>query len=217
MDDAVKTTRGYNSSRRQQQAADTRKLILESAKRLFERGGYVETTMQSIAVEAGVVSKTVYAAFKTKGGLLSALWDTVLRGDENAPPVANLAWYREMLEAKDPRTQLRLNARNSRAVKERVGTLFQTIRDGSIVDPEAAKLWSDIQSSFHRNQQAVVESIHAKQALRSELDVATATDILWALNHPDVWSLLAIQRGWRPSKYEEWFADIACSQLLKPE
>ena len=62
----------------------------------------------------------------------------------------------------------------------------------------------------------IVESLHAKRALRPGLDVARATDILWTLNHPDVWLLLVGERGWTPKQWERWFADTACAQLLRP-
>lgn len=58
-------------------------------------------------------------------------------------------------------------------------------------------------------------SLHAKNALRPELDITRATDILWTLNHPDVWLLLVGERGWTPEQFEQWFADTACAQLLK--
>ena len=81
MSEPVKT-RPYNSPRRREQAAATRREILEAAQRLFERQGYATTTMAAIAAEAGVALKTVYVAFETKSGLLRALWHLLLRGDE---------------------------------------------------------------------------------------------------------------------------------------
>jgi hypothetical protein len=44
--------------------------------------------------------------------------------------------------------------------------------------------------------------------------VARATDVLWTLNHPDVWQLLVGERGWTPEQWERWFADTARAQLL---
>jgi len=60
-----------------------------------------------------------------------------------------------------------------------------------------------------------VESLAAKKALR--LDVDKAADVLWTLNHPNLWQLLVLQRGWTPAEYERWFADTACAQLLRSE
>ena len=47
--------------------------------------------------------------------------------------------------------------------------------------------------------------------------MAGASDILWTLNHPDVWLLLVGERGWTPERWERWFADTACAQLLRPQ
>src|SRR5918996_3926252 len=120
MGEPVKIRRRYHSPRRRQQAAATRREILEAARLLFERDGYAATTMAAIAAEAGVALKTVYLAFETKSGLLRALWNLLLRGDEEEIPVAQRSWYREVVEEPDPRRQLRLNARNSRAAKTRI-------------------------------------------------------------------------------------------------
>ena len=207
--------RAYNSPRRQQQADATRREILEAARRLFEQQGYAATTMGAIASEAGVALKTVYVAFETKSGVLRALWHVVLRGNDGDVPVADLPWYRETLASPDPVEQLRLNARNSRAVKLRVGAVGEVIRTAAPGDAEIAELWRRIQSDYHGNQRSVVESLHAKEALDRALDVDRATDILWTINHPDVWHLLVFQRGWTPEAYEQWCFEAACSQLLR--
>ena len=46
--------------------------------------------------------------------------------------------------------------------------------------------------------------------------MARAADILWTLNHPDVWLLLVGERGWTPGQWERWFAATAREQLLGP-
>src|SRR5919206_1864609 len=106
--------RRYDSSRRQAQAAATRRDILDAAQRLFERQGFAATTMEAIAAEAGVALKTVYVAFETKSGLLRALWNHLLRGGRDDVPIAEQDWYREILEEPDPERRLHLVARSSR-------------------------------------------------------------------------------------------------------
>ena len=212
----VKPRRGYHSPRREQQAAATRQAILEAAQRLFEQHGYPATTMEQVAAEAGVALKTVYVAFTTKSGLLRALWDLRLKGDQDQAGVADRPWYRDVLDEPDPERQLRRNARNASVVKQRIGGVLKVLRSAAPVDPDAAALWRLIQSDFYDNQRAIVESLQARRALRPRLDVARATDILWALNHPDLWLLLVGERGWTPGEWERWFADTACAQLLRP-
>jgi AcrR family transcriptional regulator len=214
MADDVKGTRRYDSPRRREQAGATRQEILDAAQRLFERQGYAATTMAAIAAEARVAPKTVYVAFETKSGVLRALWHLLLRGDEDEVPVPERRVYRDLLDEPDPERQLRLNAHNSRVVKLRAGALLKVIRDAASADEDIAGLWSRIQSEFHGVQRGIVESLHAKHALRPGLDVTRGADLLWALNHPDLWQLLVEERGWAPEEYERWCADTACAQLL---
>jgi AcrR family transcriptional regulator len=216
MVERVKPRRSYHSPRREQQAAATRQAILEAAQRLFEQHGYPATTMEQVAAEAGVALKTVYVAFTTKSGLLRALWDLRLKGDQDQAGVADRPWYRDVLDEPDPERQLRRNAGNASVVKQRIGGILKVLRSAAPVDPDAAALWRLIQSDFYDNQRVIVESLQARQALRPGLDVARATDILWALNHPDLWLLLVGERGWTPGQWERWFADTACAQLLRP-
>ena len=172
--------------------------------------------MAAIAAEAGVALKTVYVAFETKSGVLRALWHLLLRGDEDDAPVAERRWYREVLDEPDPERQLRLNARNSRAVKTRAAALLEVIRAAAPSDADIAALWSRIQTDFYDNQRAIVESLHEQEGAAAAASTSTrATDILWTLNHPDLWQLLVGERGWTPEQYEQWFGDTACAQLLR--
>ena len=207
MVERVKTKRRYNSPLRREQAAATRSEILEAAQRLFERQGYAATTMAAIAAEAGVALKTVYVAFETKSGVLRSLWHLLLRGDQDDVPVPERRWYREIVEETDPERQLRLTARNPRLVKERAGALMKVIRNAASADPDVEALWSRIQTEFYGVQRPIVEALQQKKALRPGLDVARATDILWTLNHPDLWHLLVRERGWTPDEYEQWFGE----------
>src|ERR671911_1906981 len=102
MAERVRPKRRYPSPRRQEQAAATRRAILEAAQRLFEKQSYAATTMAAIAEEAGVALKTVYVAFETKSGVLRALWNLRLRGDRDELPVAQQEWYRRGLVGAEP-------------------------------------------------------------------------------------------------------------------
>jgi AcrR family transcriptional regulator len=208
-------TRRYDSSRRREQAATTRRDILDAAEGLFARDGYRSTTMAAIAVRAGVSARTVYVAFATKSGVLRALWNARLRGGDEEVPVAEREWYREVLDEAEPTRRLRLNARNSRAAKVRLGPVLDLVRDAASADDDISTLWDRIQSEYRDNQRAVLEPLHARSALREGLDLDRATDILWTVNHPSLWTLLVGARGWTPEEYEAWCAELACAQLLR--
>jgi AcrR family transcriptional regulator len=206
--------RRYRSPRRDQQAVATRLAILEAAQRLFESDGYTATTIEGIASEAAVSTKTVYLAFVSKSALLRAVWDQALKGDTDEAPVAEREWYRAVLDERDPQRQVELIAMNSCAVKQRIGPMLRAIRSAAVVDADGADLWRLIQTDFYDNQKVIVETIAHHGGLRPELDVPTATDILWTLNHPDVWLLLTGERDWSPAMFEAWFTDTLTRQLL---
>ena len=210
-------SRSYNSPRRREQAAATRLAILDAARELFVGQGYAATTIAQVAKRAGVAEKTVYLAFETKSGLFRGLLNRALRGDEDEVPVAEKDWFQEVLDADDPRRALELNARNSSILKTRIGALGAVFRSAAAADPDIGALWEErVQGDFYENQQAVVERLDAMGWLRDELGVERATDILWTLNHPDVYVHLVEDRGWTPDEYERWFAQAACAQLLAP-
>ena len=163
MAERVKTTRSYDSPRRREQAATTRREILSAAQRLFEQQGYAATTMAAIAAEARVALKTVYVAFETKSGLLRALWHLLLRGDEGDAPMGQRQWYQELLAEPDPERQLRLMARTSRLVKLRAAALMEVIRSAAPTDPDIAALWTRIQSDFYDIQRPVVASARREE------------------------------------------------------
>ena len=86
------------------------------------------------------------------------------------------------------------------------------IRAAAPGDPEIGALWSRIQTEFHANQRAVVESLNAKGALDPRLDVDEGADILWALNHPSLYELLVGERGWRRGSRRS--SAVNCSPTL---
>lgn len=214
MAEPVKPGRRYDSSRRREQAAATRRQILQAAQELFERDGYAGTSMAAIASAAGVSLKTVYLAFENKSGLLRALWHLLLRGERDSVPVGEQSWFREVLEEPDPERKLRLNMRNSMRVKTRAGALMEVIRSAASSEPEIGELWARIQTEFHDNQRTVVQALADQGALKPGLDVAAASDILWGLNHPSLYWLLVGERGWEPERYEQWLGDLMCAELL---
>ena len=215
MPEPVKS-RSYNSPRRREQAAATRRAVLAAAAHRFGAQGYPATTVAAIAEDASVSLKTVYLAFETKAGLLRALWNDRLRGDSDDIPVPERDWYREILDEPDPMQKLRLTAHNSRVVKVRLGGLLEVVRSGADSDPEVAELWTRIESEFHAVQRAIVQTLADAGALAAGLSVERGTDILWTLNHPTVWLLLTRGRGWTADDWEAWFLDASAGQLLAP-
>jgi AcrR family transcriptional regulator len=210
----VKPARRYESPRRREQAAATRLAILDAAERLFVAQGFAGTSVAAIATEAGVALKTVYAVFGTKAEVLRGLWNLRMRGDQEPVPMAQRAWFLEILSEADPRHMLELVARNSRIVKERTADVTEVVRQAAPSEPQIGVLWEHFQRELYEiGMRGIAQRLERDRALA--VDAAEATDLLWTLNHPDVYQLLVRQRGWSPERYERWLAATLSEQLLR--
>ena len=151
--------------------------------------------------------------------MLRALWHLLLRGDEDDVPVMDRAWYREVLDEPDPERQLRLNARNARAVKAaHRGALLDVIRHAAPLDAEIAALWSRIQSDFYDNQRAIVQSLDdqggAAAGPRRRRGRPTSSG---RSTTPTCGSCSSAERGWTPEQWEQWFADTTLRAAARAE
>src|SRR5690349_9454649 len=121
---AVNPRRSYRSTIRR---GDAPQAILDAAAALFRTKGYLATTIDDIADAAGVARPTVFAAIGAKPTILKLVVDHATTGDDAPIAVAERPWSRKALEADDPATSLRLQARNSRHICERVADLLWAV------------------------------------------------------------------------------------------
>lgn len=216
MDDDVKGSRPYHSPKREVQAAATRAEIVAAAYRLFVDHGYVRTTLADIAEAAGVAVPTVKLVFGNKRSVLLAAWDRAVKSGPDPRPVTEQEWFQEILAAPDAHEHLRLQAAHSREVKSRIAPLIEVIRAAAASDVEIEALWTKMQSEFHDNQRHTIQALQRKGRLREGLTEDSATDLLYTLNHPTVYSILVVQLGWPGEQYDEWLARTLIEQLLEP-
>ena len=111
MNESKPKRRRYFSDRRTLEAEATRARILVSAKRLIVRNGIDKVTIGEIAGKAGVAESTVYAAYKSKEGILRALMEQSLFGGQYRAAQAMLAGI------EDPVQLIAVTARVARAVR----------------------------------------------------------------------------------------------------
>ncbi len=83
MSEHIKPKRRYTSTRRQAQAAETRRQIIAAARKLFVKLGYAGTTVEDIAREAGIAVQTIYATFGSKLAILKRLVELPLGAMKN--------------------------------------------------------------------------------------------------------------------------------------
>ena len=106
MTDSLPKKRRYDSSRRREQARQTRLQIAETARRLFLERGYSGATIEAIAEGAHVANETVYAIFKNKRNILQFLLDISLGGDDQPMRILDRPKPQAILHDSDQRRQL---------------------------------------------------------------------------------------------------------------
>jgi hypothetical protein len=53
-----------------------------------------------------------------------------------------------------------------------------------------------------------------KPGARSGIPIAEATDVVYALLSPELFLVLTRDRGWPPTRWEQWAYDTLASQLI---
>jgi AcrR family transcriptional regulator len=208
--------RRYESALRREQAAATRARIVRAAAELFAAQGYTQTSIEQIAARAGVARPTVYTAFTGKPALLTQALDLLLAGDDAPVPVRERPWFQELLNQRDPRRLLEIEARNDRMINGRVAALHEALRNASATDDDIAELYATIKQQRRIGARTAAETLAALGPLRDDLDLDTATDILWLLKDPALYTALVGDRGWPPERYQAWLARTMQASLLPP-
>ncbi len=216
MTEDVKPRRRYESPRRQEQAAQTRRDILAAAGSLFRERGYAGTSMPQIAVEAGVVVETIYRAFGSKAGLFREVIESALAGGPTRAdvPVEERSAIRAVIEEPDPRRQVALYAATQPGIHRRAGPLLRALRDAAGTDRELRKLWDEMEAWRLEGQGRMAGMLAERGVLRRGLSVEEARDVVWTLCSLAVHDLLVLERGWSYERYEAWLADALVRELL---
>jgi AcrR family transcriptional regulator len=217
MSEVVKMPRTYDATRRQEQAQENRARVLGAARVRFLAEGYTATTIPGVARDAGVSVQTVYKAFGNKAGLLKAVFDVAVTGDDQPIPVAERDEVKRIQAAPDPRIKLRMYSEYFVQGAERAVAVELLARDAARGDPAAAAVWDQIQRQRLTGMGQFARHLHASGHLPSGTTVEEARDILWTFTSPELWELLVIQRGWTHARYGRWLAGMLTAALLTPQ
>jgi AcrR family transcriptional regulator len=214
MSEGVKHT-AESGTRRAQQARATRRRIIDRAAKLFIEQGYAATTLDQISTAAGVAVQTVYFHFRNKATVLKEVVDVAAVGDDEPVPVMDRPWVRRVRKEPDGRRALAIYLRNARAIFERIAPIMNTVRDAAGSDPEMAAQWQTNRKQTYTAQRTVVQWLADKHALRPELTVDRATDIISCLVSIEVYQLFTAERGWTPAQWERWIKDTLTATILR--
>lgn len=214
MAETVKRDRHPGAAAPQARTRRTKASVVDAARRLFEERGYAATTIEAISERSDTPQATIYRLFASKLGILKAVIDVAIVGDDEDVAMADRPPVQALLADPDPEQRLVRFAALLRDLMARTAPVHRLLADAARSDPEAAALLAEISRQRQEGQRRVARSLARSGALRPELRERDAADVIHALASPEVYGLLVLDRGWTGERYEHWIRDTLRQQLL---
>lgn len=193
--------RKYNSTRRRQNAEQTRREILDAARTQFLRHGWHGAAMREIARDAGVSVETVYSNFPSKAAVFKEVLNILVVGDDQPIPLSQRPEFRAATVG--PLTErIRALTRLQTEVHGRVAGLRMVLREAARADDDLADIERKVLAE---------EREQARLALRTLLPDPSDQDIegMQALHSSDLYILLTEIRGWTTEQYISWLTELS--------
>jgi AcrR family transcriptional regulator len=191
-----------------------RRAVLDAARSLFLERGYSATTIEGISGASEVPQATVYRLFSSKKGILKALVDTSIAGDDEPVPIAERSHVRPLLDATRPKDTLALLAAISVDINTRTAPIYRILVSAASSDTDAAAILDELTRQRQEGQGRIATALARAKALRTGLRAQDAGDLIHALASPELYHLLVVDRSWSPERYQQWLADALAGQLL---
>lgn len=205
------TKPGTAPNRRAEYAEVTRRAIIAAARELFAQRGYVAAKVDDIAALARVSPATVYAVTGGKQGLLHTLVDEWTE----APEVD--AAYQAIETLDDPMALLATIASLTRRMRHDWADVMKIVLATAPLDEEAAQSLRVGTARYRTGHRAAAVKLSDLDALKRDMTVDEATDMLWFFFGYASFFTLTEDNGWSPERAEVWLRDTAAHSLLRDQ
>jgi AcrR family transcriptional regulator len=206
--------RSYDSSRRQEQARQGRARVLTAARHRFLAEGYAATAQPAVAADAGVSVESIYKAFRNKAGVLKAVFDVAVAGDDEPVAIMDRAFVAEINAEPDIARKLARYSEHLVPSMARSAPVLLLARAAATLDADVAAVWEQLQAERLTGMTAFAGHLVGTGRLRAELTVDDVRDLLWTMNSVNVYELLVIDRGWAPERYGSFVAGTLTAALV---
>lgn len=196
-------------TRRELQAEQTSRDILDAARRLFAASGYAATSMAQIAEAANVSVQTIYDSVGSKAELVRRLNDRI---DDEGDVRALAA---RIPEATDPVTLLEVAAAISRNINERCDDIVVAVYSGASSEPELRAVRDESRRRHRAGIGGLTRRLAALGALDPLLDVEQAADVIAALTDPQVAQTFVKEYAWTWDRWQAWTVQALARLVLR--
>ena len=204
--------RQYDSSRRQARAQESRAAVLRAALDRFLEQGYSSTTIAQVAGDADVSVETVYKTFGNKAGLLKAVFDVAVAGDDEPVPMVERDDIQRVIAEPDAARKLALYFDHFVDTMPRTAPVQLLVRDAAATNDDARAVWQQLRHEQLEAMTQFARDLDATGQLR--VPATTARDLLWTYHSLELYELLVLERGWSRKRYRAFLLDALVAALL---
>jgi len=191
-----------------------RAAVIDAARTLFLERGYGATTIEAISAASDVPPATVYRLFSSKRGILKAILDVSIAGDDEPVAVSDRPQVQAAVADADPRGQVAGFVATAADINARSAPVYRILVGAASSDPDAAALLEELNQQRRSGQGQLARALARRGALRSDLRQRDAVDIIYTLMSPEVYRLLVVDRKWTPQRYQRWMTETLSASLL---
>jgi AcrR family transcriptional regulator len=200
--------------RREQRAHQTRARVAKAALELFLDRGYVATTIEAIASEAGVAPATVYQAFGSKNALLARALDAVIAGDTDPVPLLERDWVAAARRHRDAKRRLAAVVGGAARTAAQTARLKDVMRDAAATDPAVRSFIRDDHERRRETQRALMQIAIGDAALRPGVTLDKAADAFFLLVNSNTWQLATEILGWSDERWQRWLVESLAREIF---
>jgi AcrR family transcriptional regulator len=197
------------NGRRAEYAQRTRQAIVDAARVLFIEKGYFATKVEEIARVARVAPATVYAVGGGKHTLLRTLIESGTTGEEIPRILARIT------SATDPDELIRFIVRATREQFEQWSDLMRQVAAASPQEPTVREIQQIAHASMRHGLSLTSRQLAKLGALRDDVDVPRATDLLWLHLCNAAYFIRTDDLGWSLDESEAWLNETLPLALLR--
>jgi hypothetical protein len=158
--------------------------------------------------------KTVFTSVGGKTQALKLAIDWAIAGDDEPVPMADRPRLRATLAEPDAHRILTSFAHTLFSITSRIAPLVAAAEAVAGSDPEIKELTDDIRRQRRIGMGRIAAVLADRGALRRDLSVDEAADVMTVLVNPNTYLRLVIEQCWDLDRAEQWLSDSLVRLLL---
>jgi AcrR family transcriptional regulator len=184
--------RSYQQKARAESAAETRRRIIEVTRSRLARAPLENVGLPEIAAEAGVARSTVYTAFGSREGLMIAVAEDLLeRG--------GFARIGQALRNPDVVRGFEISMDVAMELYSQEHAVAQALLSLAAVDRDASSAAARLNFGRREGMRKLAQRMHDQGALRDDVTVEEAADVLWVITSFETFDQLYRGRSLSPA------------------